>query len=119
MNQVRDKAKSKEIFDLSSFFMVTLNASLVFSSTSLSNMPPSPNTWSGVTNFPLGANTLAYFRLNSVGGYLEASEGAEPVLGDISNTCKEEPRQKIFLIFELFLHLNVSTESSQPVTAAR
>ena len=65
--------------------MVTLKASLVFSSTSLSKIPPSPKTWSGDTSFPLGARTLAYLRLNSVGGYLEASDWADPVLGgDIS-----------------------------------
>ena len=90
--------------------MVTLKASLVFSSTSLSKIPPSPNTWSGATSFPLGARTLAYLRLNSVGGYLEASDWADPVLGgDISPLVKvERERQEIFLIFQIFFHLDVT-----------
>merc|ERR1719367_341639 len=60
-------------FSLSSFFIVTLNACLVFSSTSLSKHPSSPKTSLGETSFPLGASTAAYLVLNSVGGYLPPS----------------------------------------------
>ena len=48
---------SLTVLYFSSFFIVTLKASLVFSSTSLSKSPPSPNTWSGGINLPFGAST--------------------------------------------------------------
>merc|ERR1719431_1279674 len=60
-------------FNLSNFFNVTLNANLVFSSTSLLNIFPSPKTSLGETRWPLGARTWAYFWLNSEGGYLVPS----------------------------------------------
>ena len=99
----------------SSFFMVTLKASLVFSSTSLSNIPPSPKTWSGDTNLPLGASTLAYFRLNSVGGYLDASDGAEPAPGDMADTWEWERQEKCWRS-QICFHLHVCSVSSRPIT---
>merc|ERR1712158_309201 len=98
---------SLAVLYFSSFFIVTLNASFVFSSTSLSKSPPSPNTWSGGISFPFGARTFVYLRLNSVGGYLDASE--------------EDGARDIFPLFLSFpqLHLisglSVSTQLPPPL----